>query len=175
MEPVAVRVRECPDHPDGDVVYMAPTLSLAGGLEAEYDNSVALAETIAAAGPRPPEGYSEATQELLALDMARRLRVRWLVTYVRFGVVGWTLHDESGPMPLDIDAILADYNLAAPVAEKGDELYGETVARPLLARQAARLQPGPMDRLTSAKRRSTTKPRKRSSPATTAASEQLSA
>lgn len=168
-EPVVVRVRgcTCPGTPhDADVVLMAPTLSLLGGLEAEHDNSVALAETFAAAGPGP---YTDEQQSQMALDMTERLRRRWLVTYVRYGAIGWNFEDEQGPIPFDVEAILADYGIAQAVAEKGDELYGETVARPLLARLATPSRRGPTVRSISP-RTSTRKRRARSSPVTSAAS-----
>jgi hypothetical protein len=113
-DPVAVRVRgcECPGtpHPDGDVVYLRPKLSLAGGLAASADISTAL-------------GSGTMLAEL------------WLVTFVRHGAFAWNLVDEDGdPVPFNVEVILEDYDLAVPVAEKADELYGDTVARPFLSR-----------------------------------------
>lgn len=182
-EPVAVRVRDCacPDHlhPDGDFVFMRPTLSLDGGLAAEHDSSTALAEAIAegiavAGGALPKDGWSQDQQDAMARDMTERLRRKWLVTYVRHGAFGWNFVDETGPVPFSVEVILADYTIAQPVAEKGDELYGDTVARPLLARQATRSQRGP--KVVSMSRRTPT-PRqpRRSSPATSAGSRRKSA
>jgi len=172
-EPVAVRVRgcECPGtpHSDGDVVFVRPTLSLAGGLEAENDQSAALVETFAAAGTPPPGGFSKDQQSQMAIEMTERLRRKWLVTYVRNGAVGWNLVDEAGPIPFDLEAVLDDYGLGQAVAEKCDELYGETVARPLLARLATPSRPGRMVRSTSP-RTSTSPRRERSSPASTVGS-----
>ncbi len=154
-ELVAVRVRdcECPDtpHEEGDVVYVAPTLPLAGGLQAESDRAAALAAAIATAGPMPQGGYSEAAKESMAVYMVEQLRQKWLVTYVRYGAKDWNLIGESGPLPFSVEALVADYSLARLVADKCDELYGETVALPLLQRQPKPSQPGRTPRKTSAK------------------------
>lgn len=178
MSDVAVRVRdcECPGtpHEEGDVVYVAPTLSLSGGLAAEHDTSTALAETLANAGKPPEGGWNDDNSETLALDMGERMRQKLLVTYVRYGAVGWNFQDERGPIPFDVEAILADYGIARTIAEKGDELYGETVARPLLDRLSKRSQSGQTARSTSVNG-STRKQQRRSSHATTAATKRLSA
>lgn len=154
-EPVAVRVRgcECPGtpHADGDFVYLAPKLSLVGGLAASADISTAL-------------GNGTMLAEL------------WLVTFVKHGAIGWNLVDEDGdPVPFDVQALLDDYDLALPVAEKADELYGDTVARPFLSRLRAISRRGQTERSTSPTPPSTTKPRKRSSRATTAATKRSAA
>jgi hypothetical protein len=157
---------------------MRPTLSLDGGLAAEHDQGRALAEAlaqgVAVAGGVVPKQWSDAQTEAMARDMSERLRRKWLVTYVRYGAVGWNFLDESGPAPFDVEVILADYGIAQPVAEKGDELYGETVARPLLARQATLSQRGPKVVSISPRRSNPRQPR-RSSPATSAASRRKSA
>lgn len=111
-EPIAVRVRDCAcpntPHEEGDVIYVAPTLSLAGGLEAREDIRAALGN-------------------------GKMLAERWLVTFVRHGAIAWNFLDADGdPLPFDVDDILADFELAEPVAEKCDELYGELVTRPLV-------------------------------------------
>jgi hypothetical protein len=149
-EPVEVRVRgcECPGspHPDGDVVYLAPKLSLAGGLAASADISAALGN-------------------------GTMLAQLWQVTFVRYGAIGWNWLDEDGdPVPFDVNVLLDDYDLASPVAEKADELYGDTVARPFLTRLKAISQRGRTASSTSPTSPSTTKRRARSSRATTAAS-----
>lgn len=153
-EPVAVRVRDCacPDtpHPDGDEVYVAPTPSLQLGLEAQRD----IRES---------------------LGSGSMLAERWLVTFVRYGALGWNFHDEDGPIPFDVDVLLADFTLASPVAERCDELYGEAVTRPLLTRLRTISQRGPTGGSMSPTIGSIRKPRKRSSPATTAASKRSSA
>jgi hypothetical protein len=147
---------------------------LSGGLAAENDSATALAETLAHAGKAPPGGWNDSNSEPLALDMVERMRTRLLVTFVRYGAVGWNFEDERGPIPFDVDAILADYALAREVAEKCDELYGETVTSPLLDRLGTRSQRGRTARSTSPNA-STRKPRRRSSRAPTAASRRLSA
>jgi hypothetical protein len=126
-------------------VYLAPKLSLAGGLQASAD-------IIAAAGA------------------GSVLASMWQVTFVRYGAIGWNFLDDEGPVPFDVAVLLEDYDLALPVAEKGDELYGETVMRPLLARLKKISPSGRKNGSTSAIPRPTTKPRVRSSPGTTVAS-----
>ena len=130
-EPVAVRVRDCAcpntPHEEGDVVYVAPTLSLKGGLQARQDIRDAL-------------GSGQMLAEL------------WLVTFVRFGAVAWNFLDEDGdPVPFDVEDILADMAIAEVVAEKCDELYGETVTRPLVRNIQAISQRGRTDGSTSPK------------------------
>lgn len=153
-ELVAVRVRDCacPDgvHEGGDLVFLAPTPSLQLGLEAQRD----IRES---------------------LGSGSMLAERWLVTFVRYGAIGWNFEDGDGPMPFDVETILADFSLASPVAERADELYGEAVTRPLLARLRTISQRGPTAGSTSRTTGSTPKPRKRSSRATTAATKRSSA
>lgn len=156
------------------MVYVAPTLSLSGGLAAEHDNSMALAETLLHAGKAPPGGWNDDNSEPLALDMAERMRTKLLVTYVRYGATGWNFEDEQGPIPFDVEAVLADYGIARAVAEKCDELYGETVTRPLLDRLGTRSQRGRMARSTSANGSTAKQPRP-SSRVTSAATKRLSA
>ena len=182
LVPVRVRGCECPGapHPDGDIVYMRPTVSLDLGLAAEHDSATALAEAIAegvsqAGGAPPKAGWTEAQQQSMAADMSERLRRKWLKTYILFGAAGWNLVNEAGPVPFDVQSILDDWNLAQPVAEKGDELYGETINRPLLARQATLSQPGQKVVSISRTKGSIQRPRRPSSPATSAASRRKSA
>lgn len=182
-EPVAVRVRdcECPGapHPDGDVVFMRPTISLDGGLAAEHDTTTALAEAIAhgvaLVGGVPPKEWSPEQEAAMAADMSERLRRKWLATYVRYGAIGWNFLDEAGPIAFDVEAILSDYTLAQPVAEMGDELYGESINRPLLARQATLSQPGRKVVSISRQKGSTQRRRRPSSPGTSAGSRRKSA
>lgn len=153
LVPVRVRDCACPDapHGEGDVVYVAPTPSLQLGLEAQRD----IRES---------------------LGSGSMLAERWLVTFVRYGAMGWNFLDADGePLPFDVDVLLADYTLASPVAEKCDELYGEAVTRPLLARLRAISQRGRTAGSTSPTTGSTPKPRRRSSPATSAASRRSNA
>lgn len=106
----AVRVRDCacPDtpHPDGDVVYLLPKLSIAGGIAAEQDMTNA-------------QGDSD---KLISL---------WLQTFLRHGAAGWNLVDANGePVPFDIDELMADWALARPVALRAGELYQASVMAP---------------------------------------------
>lgn len=154
MAAIEVRVRDCDcpgaPHGEGDVVYVAPTPSLQLGLEAQRDIRESLGN-------------------------GSMLAERWLVTFVRYGAIGWNFEDEDGAMPFDVDVLLADFTLATPVAEKCDELYGEAVTRPLLHRLRTISQRGPTAGSTSRTTGSTPKPRKRSSRATTAASRRSNA
>ena len=146
-EPIAVRVRDCAcptPHEEGDVVYLAPKLTLAGGLQAQAD-------IIEAAGN------------------GGMLAASWQITFVKHGAIGWNFIDDEGPVPFDVNVLLDDYELASPVAEKADELYGESVMRPLLQRLNPTSRNGRTNGSTSATPRSTTKPRGRSSHGTTAA------
>jgi hypothetical protein len=148
-DPVAVRVRdcECPGTPhgeEGDVVFLAPTLSLEGGLEATADIRVAVHD-------------------------GKVIAKRWRVTFVRYGAIGWNWLDADGePLPFDVDVILADYSLALPVSEKADELYGESVVRPLVAKPKTTSRHGRTADSTSPTLRSITPRRKSSSPGTSA-------
>lgn len=149
-EPIAVRVRdcECPGQPHtdtGDIVYLAPKLSLAGGLAADFDI-------------RKAAGDGTFLAQL------------WQVTFVKYGAVGWNFVDADGPLDFDVDALLEDYTLAQPVAEAADDLYGEAVMRPLVARLKAISPRGRTNGSTSATRPSTSKPHARSSRSTSAAS-----
>lgn len=126
--PVSVRVRDCacPDTPHadtGDLVYLRPKLSLAGGIAAQQD--------LVASGGNPA--------------VLTRL---WLVSFVRFGVTG------ANWEPFSIDELLDDFDLAMPVAEKADELYGEAVLRPLGMSRSANSKRGPTASSTSRTRRS---------------------
>lgn len=161
MTPIEVRVRdcECPGtpHAEGDVVYVAPRPSLACGLEAREDVRQ-------------------------SLGSGTLLAERWLVTFVKHGAIGWNLLDEDGdPVPFDVRVILGDFDLAEPVAEKCDELYGDTVTRPFLESIRKLLQrgrtggstsptPGTSKKASSSSQRpkSRTTPRRPSSPRSTA-------
>ena len=161
-EPIEVRVRDCacPDtpHPEGDEVYLLPSLSLEGGAAAELD--------LMDSGSITDE--KRRTTALLA---------RWTATYVRYGAVGWNWLrlGESGrpePVPFDVDVLLADYRLSRSVAEKANELYAEAVLGPLLRaaaepppnRQQRRSRTGRTAGSTSARPASTSTPPVSSSP-----------
>lgn len=156
--PIPVRVRDCtctgePHKEDGDLVFVAPTLSLAGGLRARQDIRDSL-------------GNGSMLAEL------------WLVTFVRYGAVGWNLVDADGdPVPFDVEELLADISLSEIVAEKCDDLYGEAVTRPLVENIRKISERGRTDASTSPrsgtsrgtsstspKTKSTRKPSRRSSP-----------
>jgi hypothetical protein len=156
IEPVPVRVRDCacpgtPHGEEGDIVLLAPKPSLACGLAAQGDM-------------------------IQAGTDGKLLYQLWRVTYLRHGVVGWNLVDDRGkPVPLDIEELLSDYELAGPAAEKADELYGEVVLRPLLARLQAISPDGPTDDSTSPRLQSIPSRRSPSSPATSAGSRRRTA
>jgi hypothetical protein len=150
-----VRVRDCtcpgtPHNGEGDWIALTPTLSLEGGLAAEGDlRAVALI--------RDENERSEALQR------------RWLITFVRYGAKAWNFVDEEGnEQPFDIEAILADYGIAQPVANRAADLYTDSVLRPFQKRLAARSPTGPTNGSTSARPASTRSRSKPSSPATTA-------
>lgn len=153
MEPVSVRVRDCacpgtPHREEGDCVFLAPTLGLEGGLAAQGD-------IMAAAGN------------------GTALAQRWRVTFVRYGAVGWNLIADDGPLPFDVEALLGDFELGYPVSERADELYGDSVVRPLLRRPSGPSRNGSMGSSISPNVRSTSKRRGSSSLVTSAATEPL--
>ena len=149
MELVIVRARDCAcpgtPHEEGDTVSLLAKLSLSGGLAAQAD-------IIAAAG----DGST--------------LAQRWLVTYVRHGAVAWNLVDDDGPVPFDVDAILADYAFALPVADRADDLYSAAIIDPLTVRLNGISRNGLTDASTSPRVRSTQKRRGSSSRVRSAAS-----
>jgi len=156
MELVPVRARdcECPGTPhgeDGDIVYILPKPSLDLGLAWQLDMS----ESADAKG---------AVQAAL-------VKPRWYRTYARHGAVGWNLLDADGaPVPFDIEALLADFSLAYPAADRADDLYAEALVRPLAARLSGLSQSGRTNGSSSMPTQSTRKPRARSSQPTSAAS-----
>lgn len=157
MEPVQVKVRECPTglhNGEGDWVLLAPTLSLEGGLVAEADLRAASAE------------YQDATQRGEAIQR------KWAITFVRYGVRGWNFHDEDGEKPLDVDELLSDYATARIVADKAADLYTDAVLRPFLTLLAARSPTGPTPATTSRRQGRTRKSSGSSSPSTSADSAQ---
>ena len=105
-ETIAVRVADCgcPDTPhadDGHLVYLRAKLSLECGTQAQLD-------------------LNAHRDDINALLRA------WTDTFVRYGVTGTNWME-----PFDIDAIIEDYDLSNPVAEKANELYQESLLRPL--------------------------------------------
>jgi hypothetical protein len=141
-QPVKFRECTCPGTPhdgsdgadDGDIVYLRPALGFAAGAEA-------LRKIIES------EGDVNRIAELVG------------PVYIREGVTGWNVVDESGAIPLDTAAILDNYTWAYPIAEKADDLYSQVVLAPLLARMSAPSGNGPIAMSTRQIRRSSTKAR----------------
>lgn len=156
MELVKVKVRECPDgthNGEGDWVALAPKLSLEGGLAAEQD----LREV---AGIKDDGARGDAIQR------------RWVVTFVRYGAKDWNFHEDGEDIPFSTDALLEDYALARPVADKAADLYSDAVLRPFLNRLQERSPTGRTAGTTSNRRRRTPSPSASSSPETSADSAQ---
>src|SRR5690349_16815535 len=135
-----VRFRDCtcPETPhsepssewgglDGDVVELRPYLDLAGGSEALRFTRDAIA---AADGD---------------LDKATSFMGEMVgPVYVRRGVVGWNLVDENGPVPCTLEALEAlPYVDAYEIADRADDLYGESVLAPLVKRIGSSSRTGP--------------------------------
>jgi len=104
LVPVRVRDCACPDSPhaeEGDIVYLAPKVSLDLGIAAQQSlmNS---------------QG-----------DPSRLTRL-WMADYIRFGAKGANFLD-----PFDPEALLEDFELSGPVAEAANDLYSEVLLRPL--------------------------------------------
>lgn len=149
---VTVHVGACrcpgtPDtHPDGDEVYLAPEVSLTMGLRANGAINKA-----------------EGNTELLELYMGR--------VFIEEGIVGWTFHDEDGPIPVtpaNIERLLPWSRGGSQVAEKANDLYGEAILAPLVKRSLNSSELGPTNGSTSHTRPSRSKRRsssKSSSPA----------
>lgn len=160
-ELVFARMRDCAcpgtPHADGDGVWLTPTVSLAAGLALERDLQAALEEAIEA-GP--------VTEASLSAPIVSR----WLDTLIRYCAVGWNLVDELGDgVPWDPALLLADYNLARPVADIAADLYTERVLSPLALRLSAAFAGTSTAGSTPPRPSSTRTPRRRSSRATSAA------
>lgn len=127
---VAVAVA-CPclgtPHSDGDSVFLAPHLSLRGGLVAEA-TMVRVWTKLKMAGAVP-----EPTEASLAVEASLR------DVYLLDGVKDWTFTDESGDklaVTEDTirDLLLSNFSLGRVVADEADRLYTPSVLDPLLAR-----------------------------------------
>lgn len=166
---VAVAVAcPCPDtpHSDGDSVFLAPHLSLRGGLLAEA-TMVRVWSKLNTAGKVP-----EQTEASLAVEASLR------EVYVADGVKAWTFVDEAGAeVPVNEqtvrDILLSNFSLARPVGDEADRLYTSSVLDPLLARLSKSLPSSPRRASTSTSpnsRSSTKRPKllKPSSTSTTA-------
>lgn len=103
LVPVRVRDCACPDtpHAEGDIVYLAPKVSL--------DLGIAATQAISDANGDP--------------NTLTRL---WLALFVRYGAKAANFLD-----PFDPEALLEDFELASPVAEAANDLYAEVLLRPL--------------------------------------------
>jgi hypothetical protein len=123
-EHVPVPLGFCPclgsPHEDGDIVYLYPELSMAGGMAAQG----AISE---ASGDSGLDGVR--LQELLA------------EVWIRHGVASWTFLDDNGEAipvsPSNIAAALPYAKGGRAVADKADDLYAEAVTAPLVERLAA--------------------------------------
>lgn len=148
---IEVRVRDCTcpgtPHPEGDVVYLAPKLSMRAGMAAaaiaEGTNSIEIANGLA--------------------DV-----------YLRFGVLGWNLLDDDGRArvftPAGVEAEFPYGEGGAEISEACDGLYAQDIIRPLrrrLAQVSGRGSTGNSPQETSPKVRSIQSPRKRSSTGST--------
>jgi hypothetical protein len=126
-------------HPD-HAIYVASTISLEGGIEAEK----AMVEVVLTG-----EGDDGAK--------TRALSYAWAPIFARHAAKDWDLCDEQGnPTPFDVEALLADYSLARLVAEKANELgYGTAVLAPFQELQARPSPTGPTTATTSPQPRQT--------------------
>jgi hypothetical protein len=143
--PVSVAVAcRCPGTPhDGDSVYLRPTISLIGALEA---------------------------QELIYRADAtfRKVSAAMVDGFLRHEIVAWTFTDEQGDeLPVTEEnierLILSDFTYASPIADRASELYADTVIRPLVDAAAAAqksLLRSQTNGSTSAKKGSSSKRRK---------------
>ena len=95
-------------------------------------------------------------------------------TFIRVGIVAWTLRDEKGkPVPVTDESmeqrLLSNIDVAMTVGDAADELYRETIL-PLLLRASDSSRPSPTTKSTSRTNGSSAKrptPLKRSSTSTT--------
>ena len=143
--PVELAECRCPETPhDHDTVWLRAELGLEGGYAALRAIRVAAVDS-----------------EALAEELGR--------TYARWGIVDWTFMDDDGPIECTPENIARlSWDVIYPIAERGDELYGAALLRPLLARASKSSQRGQTAASTSRKRRSTSTRRKPSKPSTTA-------
>lgn len=154
---VPVPLGYCPcqgtPHPDGDVVYLRPELSVAAGVKARswFVDSI--------------------TGAVDSADLQERIAALWLEA----GVVSWTFLDDDGsPIPVTAENIVRalPYGKGGRlVADKADDLYVPSVVTPLaegLDALSKRGSTSSTPRATSRRTTSTRKPRKPSSTATTA-------
>lgn len=112
-------------HPDGDVVYLWPELSVPGGIKARSFFADGL------------------TGDLTFDEVQVRIAELWLSV----GVAEWTfLFDDGSPIPVTYENVVRALPYAKggrEVADKADDLYVESVTAPLVKRLAELSQPGP--------------------------------
>ncbi len=126
---VPVPLGYCPcegtPHPDGDVVYLYPELSMPGGMAAQTAISEAWGD----------DGFDAVKFQGLIAPV-----------WVQYGVADWTFLDDLGqPIPANPENIMRalPYGKGGrAVAEKADDLYNEAVLAPLAERFAALSKPG---------------------------------
>ena len=156
-EEVRVRDCACPDtpHEDGDVVYLNPKLSAAGGIAAEQVIVPWIAlQSKAKVGPtgRP-------TEAAFPPDLTNQM----LVAFVRNEAVGWNLTETDGQgkhklRPFDVEELLSDWSLARLAVARAGELYTETAIAPFQSKPAERSPTGRTPATTSQRRTRTSKP-----------------
>jgi hypothetical protein len=162
---IEVRVRDCacpatPHSEVGDIVYIRPKIGLEGGIAAQVDFATTQREIPLTDADRDSEDNPTPQRRLFSQTLQRR----WMVTFVRFGAVGWNLVDEKGPVPFDVEELLADYDLAYTVADRADDLYAEAVMRPLLPPPSKTSTSGPNVVSMSRAKKSTRSQQRSSSP-----------
>lgn len=152
-----IRVRDCAcpgtPHEDGDYVYLAPELSMTGGMAAQGAITAATTD-----------------KGIDAIILQEELARVWL----RHGAIGWNLLDERGrSRPFTPEGLIVEFPYmrgGREIADACDDLYKEAVLTPLVERLSALSKRGPTEPIpleTSRTKRSTAKPRKRSSTANT--------
>lgn len=118
QEEVRVRDCACPDKPhEADVVYLNEKLSAAGGIAAEQE---------IAKGFSDPEALTQ----------------RLLVAFVRHEATGWNLTDANGPVPFDVEELLADWSLSRNVITRAGELYTQVAIAPFQSKPGKPLPTG---------------------------------
>ena len=145
-DPVEVRLAACycPGTPhEADLVYLAPSISMAGGMAARAAMVAGIEDQIV-------------LQEMLAQ------------VWIRHGVIGWNLVDENGQpvevTPANVIAALPYGKGGRLVADRADNLYAEDILAPLVEMSKSNSRRGPTNGSTSATPPSK---RKRRSPSST--------
>lgn len=129
-ELVPVPLGYCPcegsPHPDGDVVYLWPELSMPGGMAAQG----AIAEAY----------VGTSLDQLRLQELLARV-------WIRHGVAEWTFLDDLGvPIPVTPETVEVALPFAKGgrlVADKADDLYAEAVTAPLVERLSVLSKRGP--------------------------------